>query len=277
MDKNYVYIGMLLSYRDEDVLVIDKQVTTCNLLRISDRKRIDDVSYCELKSVCGGDLSSYNRQMRARGSSQSSPQSKFTKNDDINYSFEDGSKVWFTSDTHFFHENILKFCNRPFRNVEHMNECLIEAWNSLIGPDDTVFHLGDFCWGGSANWTSILQRLNGHIHLIIGNHDVKNLRSHYLKYFESISFQKQITVEGRKIYLNHYPLLTWGGIYRREEDQIWQLFGHVHSGPNNEGGQDSTRLQHLLPLQYDCGVDNNMYVPINFNTVKSKIEAQKQK
>ena len=68
----------------------------------------------------------------------------------MNYKF-DGNKVFFTSDTHFYHANIINFCKRPFANVETMNEALIENWNAVVGVDDIVFHLGDFCFGGFAN------------------------------------------------------------------------------------------------------------------------------
>ena len=74
----------------------------------------------------------------------------------MNYKF-DGSKVFFTSDTHFYHENIIRFCNRPFKDVEMMNETIIANWNNTIGQDDIVFHLGDFCLGGSAEWSKILR------------------------------------------------------------------------------------------------------------------------
>ena len=72
----------------------------------------------------------------------------------MNYKF-DGSRVFFTSDTHFNHTNIIRFCNRPFKDVTHMNETIIANWNSVVGPDDIIFHLGDFCLGGSAEWKNI--------------------------------------------------------------------------------------------------------------------------
>ena len=67
----------------------------------------------------------------------------------MDYKFN-GSGVFFTSDTHFNHTNIIRFCSRPFKDVEHMNETLIANWNRVVGPDNIVFHLGDFCLGGSA-------------------------------------------------------------------------------------------------------------------------------
>ena len=95
--------------------------------------------------------------------------------------------IWFTSDTHFYHSNIIGFCKRPFKNVEDMNETLIENWNRVVGQDDIVFHLGDFCLGGSAEWTKILDRLNGKIYLIMGNHDLKNIRQGYINRFEHVA------------------------------------------------------------------------------------------
>ena len=169
----------------------------------------------------------------------------------MNYKF-DGSKVYFTSDTHFYHSNIIGFCKRPFKNVEDMNETLIENWNRVVGQDDIVFHLGDFCLGGSHEWTKILNRLNGKIYLILGNHDLKNIRQGYASRFELTSMQMHIEVDKQKIYLNHYPFLCYGGAYRN----MWQLFGHVHTSKNNTG-KDASRLDMIFPTQYDVGVDNN--------------------
>ena len=81
--------------------------------------------------------------------------------------------VFFTSDSHFCHKNIIEFCSRPFETVEEMNEKLVENWNKVVGPSDIVYHLGDFCFAGSAEWHYLLGKLNGRIHLIIGNHDEK--------------------------------------------------------------------------------------------------------
>ena len=126
----------------------------------------------------------------------------------MSYKF-DGSKVFFTSDTHFYHGNIIRFCNRPFKDVEMMNETIISNWNNTVGQDDIVFHLGDFCLGGSAEWTKILDRLNGKIYLIMGNHDLKNIRQGYIDRFEHVAMQMHIEVGKQRIYLNHYPFLCF--------------------------------------------------------------------
>ena len=79
---------------------------------------------------------------------------------------------WFISDTHFNHENIIKYCNRPFDSVEDMNEFIIKQWNSVVSKDDTVYHLGDFALQSDKDViTDLVKRLNGNIILILGNHD----------------------------------------------------------------------------------------------------------
>ena len=189
----------------------------------------------------------------------------------INYTEEEAKHLFFTSDTHFGHENIIKFCNRPFANAKEMNETLINNWNRVVGPDDTIFHLGDFAFGGSYLWNNMLDRLNGHIHLVIGNHDRKNLRQGYVQKFDGIYPQLQINIDGRSVYLNHYPFLCYGGSYRGDRDAVWQLFGHVHSGPFSTG-KDDERLKMLFPYQYDVGVDNNNFTPISWEDVKIRIK-----
>ena len=186
----------------------------------------------------------------------------------MNFSFT-GNKVYFTADTHFNHANIIKFCNRPFNDVEQMNETLINNWNCVVSKDDTVFHLGDFCLGGAAEWTRLLDRLNGKIYLILGNHDLKNIRQGFIQRFEHVSMQMFITVDKQKMYLSHYPFLCFEGGYK----EVWQLFGHVHTRKNNTG-IDAERLQYLYPTQYDVGVDNNDFKPVSFEEVKSIVDRQ---
>ena len=84
--------------------------------------------------------------------------------------FSRKDRIFFTADTHWGHRNIIRYCQRPFADVDEMNEALITNWNSTIGKDDIVFHLGDFAMGGSAEWCRLLERLNGRIYLILGNH-----------------------------------------------------------------------------------------------------------
>ena len=186
----------------------------------------------------------------------------------MNFNFK-GENLYFTADSHFNHANIIKFCNRPFNNVEQMNETLIDNWNQVVGKDDIVFHLGDFCLGGAAEWTKLLDRLNGKIYLILGNHDLKNIRQGFIQRFEHVALQMFITVDKQKMYLSHYPFLCFEGGYK----DVWQLFGHVHTRKNNTG-IDAERLQYLYPTQYDVGVDNNDFRPVSFEEVMVIIDRQ---
>ena len=194
----------------------------------------------------------------------------------IQTNFSDGSNVFFTSDTHFSHENIMHFCNRPFKTVEEMNNALIDNWNKVVNKDSIVFHLGDFAWGN--NWMPFLNKLNGHKILIMGNHDFKNKDATAFKNgFYYVCQQLYINIEHRKVILNHCPLLCYGGTYRVDNDKVYQLFGHVHSGPYNtelNAGLDMVRLSNLFPTQYDVGVDNNNFTPISWYEVNEKINKQ---
>ena len=178
-------------------------------------------------------------------------------------------KVWFTADTHFGHKNIIRYCQRPFVDVEEMNCTLIDNWNSVVSPDDLVFHLGDFSVGGAAEWTSLLNKLNGEIILLLGNHDMNNVNQAFMHRFQCVSMQMLISIGKQRIYLNHYPFLCYGGAYRN----TWQLFGHVHTSPYRTG-LDSSRLDYLFPTQYDVGVDNNNYHPVSFEKVSEIIQQQ---
>lgn len=191
----------------------------------------------------------------------------------------DNCKVFFTSDTHFWHANIIKYCNRPFKSIEDMNESLISAWNRCVRPTDIVFHLGDFAFCSSEKLKDIISRLNGTIYLTMGNHDFKMFKHESAKkMFADVEQQYYIEVDGQKILLNHFPMLCFGGSHRTT-NQVWQLFGHVHSGPYNLIPEDITksdlpRLEFLQDTQYDVGVDNNNFAPISFDTVKEIMKLQ---
>lgn len=190
------------------------------------------------------------------------------------YNKEEAKHLFFTSDLHFCHKNIIRFCDRPWSTTEEMNEGLVERWNKKVSPDDTVFCLGDFCFGGSAEWKKWREKLNGHIILIRGNHDRK-MSSTMEGLFDEVLYQVQLEIDGRSVYLNHYPFLTYGGCWRKENNVVWQLFGHVHS---KEGicGADSGRLKHLLSTQYDVGVDNNNYEPVSWEEIKTIMNTPKK-
>ena len=182
--------------------------------------------------------------------------------------------IWFTSDLHFGHRNIIKYCNRPWNTVEEMDEALIHNWNSVVGKNDIVFDLGDFAFASNQRWRELISRLNGKHYLILGNHDVSRYPGDsIMDLFEGVEHQMLLDIDGRYVYLNHYPFLCYGGAWRNPNNAVYQLFGHIHSGPNSSG-KDTDRLVHLFPYQYDIGVDNNNYFPVSWNQIKEIITKQ---
>lgn len=183
-------------------------------------------------------------------------------------------RIFFTSDLHFGHKNILKYYNRPWDSVEDMEEGLIKNWNSVVTDDDIVFDLGDFAFATHRKWKEILGELNGQHHLILGNHDIQRWPGDkIMELFDSVNNQLLLKIDERYVYLNHYPYLCYGGSYRGPETAVYQLFGHVHNSPYGIG-KDINRLNNLFPYQYDVGVDNNNYTPISWEDVCKKIENQ---
>ena len=197
---------------------------------------------------------------------------------EIRFKYNDGSKIYFTSDSHFGHPNIIEFCKRPFRDINEMNQTLIENWNRKVPEDAIVFHLGDFAFGGQPFWKEIRGQLNGKIILIKGNHDEKNLKKTCEEeLFEYSTYQMKIEIEGRQIYLNHVPLMCYGGTYRDEKGLVYQLHGHIHLSKDNPTGKDIDRVIKLsFPTQYDVGVDLNGFTPMSWKEVNDKIQTQIQ-
>ena len=205
--------------------------------------------------------------------------------------FKEPEKLYFTSDPHYGHANIMKFCNRPFKDVSHMNQSLIENWNSVIKEDDICFILGDFTMHGKQSWENLLDNLLGNKILIVGNHDKSNCIS-YDKFVAVYEGFVNISVldEGKEqlITLCHYPMLSWSQSHRG----AWQLFGHWHNkkinAPTDSGEnileanrevsdyvkEEFLYMERTRPTQYDVGVDGNDYTPIPYLNIKRTILRQ---
>lgn len=135
-------------------------------------------------------------------------------------------KNFYISDLHFGHANIIKFDNRPFDNLEQMHRILINNWNNKVSNEDTVYILGDFCWQKEQEWIELLKQLNGKKVLILGNHDIKNPTSKLKKMFLDIKSYKEITDNGKRVIMSHYPMPMYKGAYN---PNIYMLYGHVHN------------------------------------------------
>lgn len=191
--------------------------------------------------------------------------------DKIVIHLKENQKVYFTSDLHFQHDNVIRFCKRPFTDSKDMEIKLIENWNSIVSDEDIVFDLGDVCWFKSRHdCKKILNKLNGIHYVILGNHDKKET-------FELCNPDKVIVCEtctqvwiydennhGQELMLSHLPLLTWPHI----EHNVPNLFGHIHSGPNADPNGLDQNLK-LHPNQMDVGVDAWNYKPISLDFINS--------
>ena len=181
--------------------------------------------------------------------------------------------TFFTSDTHFGHANIIKYCKRPFSSVEDMDNALIHNWNAIVRPEDTVYHLGDFAVGGGPA-APYLRRLNGTIHFCLGNHD-KRLIKTYLdvelelqSYLNSgvesgIPYLREVTVDKQKIILCHYAMKVWNGSHKGD----WQLYGHSHG----------TLPDDPNALSCDVGVDCWHYYPVSMDQLRNKMKTKTYK
>lgn len=181
-----------------------------------------------------------------------------------------GDHLFFTSDTHFGHQNILQYSQRPFKDTNEMDDTIIDNWNRVVGPDDTVYHLGDFAFGDISSIKKLVARLNGRIILIKGNHDRQPEKLQLV--FHELHDQLTLVVAGQRVLLNHFPFLCYAGTYSGCRP-TWQLFGHLHLTPHGTGA-DFERVAHCFPFQYDVGVDLNNYSPISWTTVRERILMQ---
>lgn len=116
--------------------------------------------------------------------------------------------IFYISDTHLGDMSVFNKCSRPFNNLDEMAETIIYKWNSKVKKDDTVYVLGDLAQDDYIGALNIFSILNGHKHLIVGNHDLKMLKQiEEAKVFESIDFMKLIEDGNRKVCLCHYPVM----------------------------------------------------------------------
>lgn len=177
-------------------------------------------------------------------------------------------QLFFTSDHHFGHANIIRFCNRPFQSVEEMNEVMIRKWNEKISKGDDVYHLGDFALNSAEELTEILDQLNGNIHLIVGNHEAsalnKRKRFAWVKEYYELKVKDPECSNGvQRIILFHYAMRTWRGASRGN----WHLYGHSHN--TLPDWEDS--------LCFDIGVDAHDFYPLSYDEVKAIMKTKNWK
>jgi calcineurin-like phosphoesterase family protein len=163
------------------------------------------------------------------------------------------NETLFTADHHFGHAGVIRMCGRPFADVAEMNGCLVDAWNSRVRGNDTVWFLGDFAMGASPEeCQALFSRLRGRKHLVRGNHDRKRTLD---LGWESQHDLAQITVEGQRLVLCHYAMRSWAQVWRGS----LHLYGHTHGT--------------LPPTRQSCdvGVDAWGYRPVTLDEIRERL------
>lgn len=177
--------------------------------------------------------------------------------------------LWFTSDLHLGHENIIKYCDRPFRAVWEMNERLVANWNAVVAEEDDVWVLGDMCMGKLEETLELVPHLRGHKHLVAGNHDRcwsgngdKHLR--WIPRYEEAGFETiveaaELILGGEICQVSHFPYAGAGDHtsderyteYRPVDHGEWLLHGHIH---------EKWRIRDRM---VNVGVDVNNFTPVS--------------
>lgn len=141
---------------------------------------------------------------------------------------------FYIADTHFGHQNVLKYDARPFGDLGEMEAALVRNWNRAVTDTDTVYILGDFIWGrDQSEWLRLAERLRGKKVLLRGNHDLRRegMSPELLARFEAVTDYLEIVDEGRHVTLCHYPILFYHGSYQAN---CYMLCGHVHRTREND-------------------------------------------
>ena len=167
--------------------------------------------------------------------------------------------IFFTSDLHIHHANIIKYCQRPFNSVEEMDNAIINNWNSVVAQDDSVWVLGDFTMSNDKILINrTLSRLNGNKYLVLGNHDSPACK--FSGFWSEVHELTHISVERETLVLCHYAMRVW---YKSHHGS-WHLYGHSHGSLSEENN-----------LSFDVGVDAWGYTPVSFNQIAQKMANKK--
>lgn len=190
---------------------------------------------------------------------------------------------YFISDTHFFHENVIRFDKRPFACVEQMNAQMRDWWNNTVSEKDRVYILGDFIWlpPSDPEYIKFTKSLNGKKVLIKGNHDnVEKFSSELKNCFEDIKSRKEIKLNKKRIIMDHYPLM----MYRHDTDSnVFHFHGHTHITGEQDWVEKWTRelvSNHCMGaptgqiINVGCMMPYMNYIP---RTLEEIIEAGKEK
>lgn len=165
-------------------------------------------------------------------------------------------KIFFTSDLHINHYNLIVKVRSQFKNCEEHSNTIIKNWNSVVSNEDLVYIIGDVVWDRDF---SILNELNGEKKVVKGNHDNKQdlQRAKSQKYICNWSYYEGFTYENKYIFMCHFPMLSWN----RSRHGSFMAYGHCHGNQKFSWGKSM-----------DVGVDCNNFTPVYIDDFVSKLE-----
>ena len=167
-------------------------------------------------------------------------------------------RIYMISDTHFNHKKIIEYCKRPFKDIKEMNDTIINNWNKIVKKDDVVYHLGDFFLGSKYDLKDIVDKLNGKIYLIRGNHDRLTAKS-----YEDCGIKElknaPIIMDDYKIVLSHSPIPD-----TMIKNGYINIHGHIHQ-KRIEEIYDNTLFDKNKHINVSC--DMIKFKPISLKTI----------
>ena len=175
-------------------------------------------------------------------------------------------EIFLTSDTHFSHDKGFLYEPRGFTNVKDMNEALVENWNKLIKPEDTVYHLGDLALGDKEDALKYIRQLHGKIFWIYGNHCTQNKIDYFMDEVPnlySIGYAWVLKHGKQSLYLSHYPTLTSNYDDKKFSQHVINLHGHTH--------QHTNWMHSDNPFMYHVGVDSHNNTPVHIDEILTDI------
>lgn len=184
--------------------------------------------------------------------------------------------IWFTSDWHLDHANIIRLCNRPFKDVEEMNNTILNNFFNVVQTGEHVYFLGDLAFGQRL-LPAFFQRVKERgifFHVILGNHDKDLIRlsktqEFVIQYYGTntltINDIRSITLDHQSITLCHYPMLT----FDKSHFGAWQLYGHHH-----DEGYHKDIPAWVMGKKMDVAVDITGFKPVSWDQVKEYMAKQ---
>lgn len=164
--------------------------------------------------------------------------------------------IFYISDLHFGHQNVIKFDHRPYADTDEMDLDMIRKWNNRVGNDDDVYVVGDFAFRSGSDPAWYLKQLSGHKHLIVGNHDGKMLKNkNAMRYWETVDNLTSIQDGDKSIILCHFPILEWNQM------RHWHLlvYGHIHANTEDDTYKI---MKQYRPYAYNAAACINGYQPV---------------